>query len=101
MRQQPIKPLLLLVFVLLTPTISTVAQNKDSAAAKEKADKLRAERFKKFAAPMIAEQQQRKAIIRDLINTCAGRLHSAASDSNKLIVQSGAWLTSRKAKSRA
>jgi hypothetical protein len=38
MRQQTIKPVLLLVFVLLvlTPAFSTFAQDKDSSAAKEK-----------------------------------------------------------------
>lgn len=70
MRQQSIRPLLLFV-ALLTLTISTAAQDKASAAAKEKADKERAEHFKKFAASMLAEQEQRRAIIRDLINTCA------------------------------
>lgn len=71
MRRQSIKPLLLLVFALLTSTISAAPQDKQSAADKERADKERAERFKQFAAPMLAEQQRRRAIIQDLINTCA------------------------------
>jgi hypothetical protein len=36
MRQLSIKPLLLLVFVLLTPAFSPLAQDKDSSAVKEK-----------------------------------------------------------------
>jgi hypothetical protein len=68
---QHFKPILLLAFVLLALTLDASAQTKPTAPDKEKADKERAERFKKVAAPLLAEAEQRRAIIRDLVDTCA------------------------------
>src|SRR5262245_13269010 len=65
--KQPI----LLVALLLVLAATVAAQQKQTPASdKEKAEEIRAEHFKKVAAPMIAEEEQRKVIIQDLIRTC-------------------------------
>lgn len=66
--RQPI----LFITLLLALTATAAAQQKEATPTdKEKAEQRRAEHFKKFAAPMMAEAEQRKAIIRDLLDTCA------------------------------
>lgn len=56
---------------LLALTATDAAQQKQPPTSdKEKVEEARAERFKKVAAPMIAEEDQRKVIIQDLIKTC-------------------------------
>jgi len=66
--RQPI----LLVALLLVLTATAAAQQKQAPPSdKEKAEQGRAEDFKKFAVPMLAEAEQRKVIIRDLLDTCA------------------------------
>jgi len=63
---------ILFVVLLLVLTATAAAQQEQPPTSdKEKAEQQRAEHFKKFAARMLAEDEQRKAIIRDLIDTCA------------------------------
>src|SRR5215475_13195381 len=58
--------------LLLALTATAAAQKKEAPASdKEKAEQQRAEHVEKFAARMLAQDEQRKAIIRDLIDTCA------------------------------
>ncbi len=58
--------------LLLALTATASAQQKQTPVLdKEKAERQRAEHFKKFTAPMMAEAEQRKVIIRDLLDTCA------------------------------
>jgi hypothetical protein len=62
----------LFVALLLVITVTAAAQQKQPPTSdKEKTEQQRAEHFEKFAARMLAEDEQRKAIIRDLIDTCA------------------------------
>jgi hypothetical protein len=62
----------LLVALLLALTVTAAAQNKPAPATdKEKAEKNRSELYEKLVAPMFAFAEQRKAIIRDLVTTCA------------------------------
>src|SRR5262245_12805961 len=68
MSQHSIRSLFVVALVLLASTISAAAQNKQSAADKEKAEKDRAE-LRKWFAIRAAETEQRKAIINDLIDT--------------------------------
>lgn len=70
--------------VLLIFLMTAFAQDKNAEAAKEKADKDRAVRFRRLGQ-MMAEQEQRKAIINDLIDTQAecekrGNLYIEAKD---------------------
>lgn len=66
--RQPI----LLVALLLVLSVTAVAQQKQAPPSdKEKAEKKRADHYEKFAAPLFAVMEQRKAIIRDLLDTCA------------------------------
>jgi len=58
--------------LLLALTATAAAQQKETPASDmEKAERQRAEHVEKIAARMLAEDEQRKAIIRDLIDTCA------------------------------
>jgi len=58
--------------LLLALTATAAAQQKEAPASdREKAEQQRGEHFEKFAARKLAEDEQRKAIIRDLIDTCA------------------------------
>ena len=53
-------------------TATAAAQQKEAPASdREKGEQQRAEHVEKFAARMLAEDEQRKAIIRGLIDTCA------------------------------
>jgi hypothetical protein len=66
------KPTLAAFAMLLALAVTAAAQQKQPPTSDEEmAEQQRAEHFKKFAARMLAEDEQRKAVIRDLIDTCA------------------------------
>jgi hypothetical protein len=69
MRQQAIKPPLLFIFVLivLTPSISAFAQDKESAAEKKKAEAASLE-ITNLPKKKDPEIEKRKAALGDLIN---------------------------------
>jgi hypothetical protein len=81
--RQPI----LLVALFLALTVTAAAQQKEAPPSdKEKIEKQRSEHFKKFTAPMLAEEEQRTVIIRDLIQT---RIECRALDASYFDAQRG------------
>ena len=63
---------LLALAILLAMTATAAAQQKEAPDSdREKAEQQRAGHAEKIAARLLAQDEQRKAIIRDLIDTCA------------------------------